>query len=134
VCNFITLYCETKDSNYLEQADALIKDVHNTLGKDRKLQRRLGASSDEDPLKGGLRIGKVDPEGTSDGDGQYFHYLTKWMFCLNRMSIVRKDDKYNNWAIQLAKAVHNAFVKDQDKQRPRMFWKMNIALTVCFTC
>jgi hypothetical protein len=130
VCNYATLYCETKDTQYLDQADALIKTVHDTLGKDRRLEERLGDSTDENPLKGGLRIGKKDPEGTRDGDGQYFHYLTKWMFCLNRMAIAKKDDKYNNWAIQLAKAIHNSFVRDQDKERPRMYWKMSIDLSV----
>jgi hypothetical protein len=82
VCNYITLYCETKEQQYLDQADILINDVHDTLGKDRKLQSRLDGATDQDPLKGGLRIGKADPEGTRDGDGQYFHYLTKWMYCL----------------------------------------------------
>ncbi len=37
VCNFITLYHETMDENYLLRADSLIEDVHNTLGRDRKV-------------------------------------------------------------------------------------------------
>lgn len=35
VCNFITLWNETRDDLYLNLADALIEDVHNVLGKDR---------------------------------------------------------------------------------------------------
>jgi hypothetical protein len=31
--------------------------------RDRRGERRLGDSTDENPLRGGLRIGKVDPEG-----------------------------------------------------------------------
>lgn len=49
-----------------------------------------------------MRIGKEDPEGTSDGDGQYYHYLTKWMVALNRMSLAKGDPKYNKWAIQVS--------------------------------
>jgi len=128
VCNFITLYYETKQSRYLDQADALIKIVHNVLGKDRQGKARLGDSTDDNPLKGGLRIGKADPEGTPDGDGQYFHYLTKWMFALNRMSKARNDSKYNNWAIQLAKATHSRFVYGGDSDSPHMYWKMSIDL------
>lgn len=55
----------------------MVKDVHDVLGKSREGTARLGAATDEHPTLGGMRIGKSDPEGTSDGDGQYFHYLTK---------------------------------------------------------
>ena len=61
----------------LTQAELLVKEVHNVLGKSRDGAARLGGASDEHPTAGGMRIGKPDPEGTSDGDGQYFHYLTK---------------------------------------------------------
>lgn len=140
VCNFITLYYENGGKTgkqregarrdyhtYLDQADALINEVHNVLGKTRNGSRRLGTSTDEHPLRGGLRIGKVDPEGTPDGDGQYFHYLTKWMFALNRMSIARKDPKYNDLAIELAEAVHDKFLHTKFGA-PRLCWKMSIDL------
>jgi len=128
VCNYITLYCETGEEKYLDQADALIRDVHETLGKDRKLKNRLGSSDDEHPLRGGLRIGKEHEEGHPDGDGQYFHYLTKWMLALNRMSLARNDRHYNDWAIELAEAIHDKFVISSSG-RPRMFWKMSIDLS-----
>jgi len=141
VCNFITLYYENGGKpnalrkgasrgnylSYLDQADALINDVHSVLGKTRDGKRRLGDSTDEHPLRGGLRIGKEDEEGTMDGDGQYFHYLTKWMFALNRMSVARNDPKYNNLAIELAEAVHDKFVHKRLGE-PRMYWKMSIDL------
>jgi len=129
VCNYITLYYETGESKYLDAADALIDNVHNTLGKDRTGKHRLGNATDQEPLKGGLRIGKVDPEGTPDGDGQYFHYLTKWMFALNRMSIARGISKYNDWAVQMAKCVHPHFVSQRESSRPRMHWKISIDLS-----
>ena len=66
---------------YLDMADALISDVHETLGRHRHGEHsRLGRASDNSPLLGGLRIGKEAEEDEEDGDGQYFHYLTKWMF------------------------------------------------------
>lgn len=58
-----------------------------------------------------------------DQDGQYYHYLTKWMFALNRMTLVTGQPHYNAWAMELAKAAHKGFVKDG-----RMFWKMSIDL------
>ncbi len=95
---------------YLDQAEVLIKEVHDTLGKDRKGKSRLGAATDAHPLLGGLRIGKEYPEGHPDGDGQYFHYLTKWMFALNKMSIAKDDRIYNDWAVELAESIHDKFV------------------------
>jgi hypothetical protein len=129
VCNFITLYYETGDFKYLDAADSLIKNVHDVLGKDRSGRTRLGNATDEEPLKGGLRIGKSDPEGMPDGDGQYFHYLTKWMFALNRMSMARNTPKYNDWAVQMAKSVHPHFVYQRDSNRPRMHWKISIDMS-----
>jgi len=113
----------------LLEADALIKNVHDVLGKDRQGNKRLDDATDEEPLKGGLRIGKIDPEGTPDGDGQYFHYLTKWMYALNRMSVAKQDIKYNNWAIQMAKAVHPRFVYRTGQNELHMYWKMSIDLS-----
>ena len=60
-------------------------------------------------------------EGGSDGDGQYHHYLTLWMFALNRLSKATNDRSYNEQAIALAKAIHPHFF---DKGRRRMYWKI----------
>lgn len=60
-------------------------------------------------------------------DGQYYHYLTKWMFALNRMSVVTEDQQFNDWAVQLAKAVHPHFVT-RSAGHLRMFWKVSIDL------
>ncbi|CAF0754168.1 unnamed protein product [Didymodactylos carnosus] len=128
VCNYLTLYHETNDQQYLQQADLLIKNVHDTLGYERTRQKRLDSATEEHPTKGGLRIGKIDEEGTHDGDGQYFHYLTKWAFALSRMSIAKKDPQYNDWAIELIKVIHPRFVYDIDTEHPHMYWKMRIDL------
>jgi hypothetical protein len=129
VCNYITLFYETGDKKFLEQADALVLNVHDTLGKDRTLKNRLDGATDDQPTKGGLRIGKEDPEGTSDGDGQYYHYLTKWMLALNRMTVAKDDQKYNNWAIQMAENIHPRFVYNRESSHPHMYWKMSIDLS-----
>jgi len=51
------------------------------------------------------------------------------MFALNRLSLASSDKKYNDQAIELAKAIHPAFVYDRDKPRPRMVWKMSVDLS-----
>ncbi|KAF1325804.1 hypothetical protein FI667_g8845, partial [Globisporangium splendens] len=127
VCNYISLYYAgaRQDPKLLDQADALIQDVHRELGCYRNSQRYLGDANGNEPLRGGLRIGKEDEQE----DGQYFHYLTKWMFALNRMSIARGDPKYNAWAIQLAQAAHRSFViHGLGGHALRMVWKMSVDL------
>ncbi|TFK49004.1 hypothetical protein OE88DRAFT_453149 [Heliocybe sulcata] len=128
VVNFISLVRLTADTYYLTLAERLIERVHDVLGRTRDGSRRLPGATDEEPLKGGLRIGKIKETGP-DGDGQYFHYLTVWMFALNRMWLISEELKYNDLAIQLARAVHPAFVVDRDSTRPRMYWKMSMDLS-----
>ncbi|CAF0880954.1 unnamed protein product [Rotaria sordida] len=129
VCNFLTLYRETNDIKYLEQADALINNVHDTLGYERNVKKRLGNATDEYPTRGGLRIGKIEDEGSHDGDGQYFHYLTKWAFALSRMAKIKNDQRYIRWAIDLIKAIHPHFVYRDRNNQLHMYWKMSIDLT-----
>jgi len=92
------------------------------------------------PTKGGLRIGKemnerapsdrFDESLEWDSDGQYYHYLTKWMHALNRVSRVTGDRTYNIWAIELAKTVHAVFVHVPSfGGQKRMYWKMSIDLS-----
>lgn len=79
VVNYISLAAETGEKRYLSQADSLINAVHGTLGRERGGHHmpRLGGATNDHPCLGGLRIGKTHPEGHPDGDGQYFHYITK---------------------------------------------------------
>jgi hypothetical protein len=42
-------------------------------------------------------------------DGQYYHYLTKLMHALNRVSQATRDSSYNIWAVELAKTAHARF-------------------------
>lgn len=124
VLNFITLSRLTQSDSYLLCAARLINAVHSILGRTRSQDKYLPRASPERPLSGGLRIGK-DSDTGPDRDGQYHHYLTLWMFALNRMSAASGDKKYNSLAIELAKAIHPAFVVDRNSSRPHMRWKMS---------
>lgn len=121
--NFLTLFKETGQQQYLTQAERLATTVHDVLGRTRDGQARLPGASDENPVGGGLRIGKME-EGGQDGDGQYHHYLTIWMFALNRLSMASQEWKWNEHAIALAKAIHPRFFIGRETERPRMVWKI----------
>ncbi len=147
VCNFLSLYCRTGEEQYKRLAVALIDQVHSVLGKHRKDDPRRGwisGLSDEEgkdhPTAGGLRIGKkLNERGRDDAfderlewdrDGQYFHYLTKWMHALCRASAVTAESQYCRWAIELAKAAHAGFiVADAPDGNRRLLWKMSIDLS-----
>ena len=147
VCNFLELNRRTKNDRYKELALSLVDQVHATLGRHREDDRRSGWLSGlgeregtDHPTRGGLRIGKSLPERTVDEmpdeelawdqDGQYYHYLTKWMHALERVCRMTGDAKYARWGIELAQAAHSAFVYTPGSAgRRRMFWKMSIDLS-----
>jgi hypothetical protein len=87
------------EPHYGELALRLVDQVHHVLGRHRPEDPRTGwisglpeAEGEAHPTRGGLRIGKPLPERSAEGpfderlewdrDGQYFHYLTKWMHAL----------------------------------------------------
>lgn len=127
VLNFITLYKLTGTPLYLSHATTLATTVHEVLGRTRDQKNCLPGATDANPLGGGLRIGKEDAHG-SDPDGQYHHYLTLWMFALNRLAVSSGTKSWNESAISLAKAIHPHFVYNRNTSRPRMYWKMSIDL------
>lgn len=147
VCNFLELYSRTGDEKYRLLALSLVDQVHNILGRHREDDQRAGWISGLDekegkihPTKGGLRIGKKinerkpsDPYDENlewDRDGQYYHYLTKWMHALNRISGVTGDSTYNIRALELAKTAHACFTYvPLSGGRRRMYWKMSIDLS-----
>lgn len=135
VINLLTMhkeYCRAgnpvNDDRYLLIAGRLIEAVHDVLGRTRDGLSRLPGATDDNPLGGGLRIGKTDEHG-SDCDGQYHHYLTIWMFALNRMSKASGDNTYNRMAVELARAIHPKFFVDRSGPKPRMVWKMSMDLS-----
>lgn len=147
VCNFLQLHLETGEKIYLQLALKLVDQVHLILGKHHRDSEQHGWLSglDEEqallhPTRGGLRIGKPLPERQAgeapderlewDRDGQYFHYLTKWMHALNRVSQVTGKSIYNQWALELAKVAHAAFCYTPPwGGGKRMYWKMSVDLT-----
>lgn len=145
VCNFLSLYRKTRDDEYRQLALSLVDQVHNVLGKHREDDPRHGWISGlsdkagaQHPTAGGLRIGKTlnerrpsdayDERLEWDRDGQYFHYLTKWMHALYRASAVTGEAQYCRWAIELAKAAHAGFARAAGGNRG-LLWKMSIDLS-----
>jgi hypothetical protein len=115
VCNFLGLARLTGERSYTDRALQLVDQVHHVLGRYRADDPRtgwisgLGAREGEShPTRGGLRIGKKLPERRPgepldqrlewDRDGQYFHYLTKWMHALDQVSTATRDPRFNVWA------------------------------------
>lgn len=147
VCNFFELYRQTSDRRFRKLALALIDQVHETLGRHRPDDVRQGWISGlvekegrEHPTVGGLRIGKSLPERRPgeplddrlewDQDGQYFHYLTKWMHALHRASQFTGDANFNRMARELAYTAHARFIYRLPSGGPkRMYWKMSIDLS-----
>ncbi len=146
VCNCLGLARTTADPAWQDLALRLIDQVHRVLGRYREDAPRSGwlsGLSDDDaqahPAAGGLRIGKPLPERRPDEpfdeqlewdrDGQYFHYLTRWMHALDQTSRATGDPRYNVWARELALTAFGAFVhRDGEGLPPRMYWKMSTDL------
>jgi len=146
VCGFLGLYRSTSDARHLETARKLVEQVHEVLGRHRPDDPRTGWISglDEEegrsrPTAGGLRIGKPEPERRPDEphdprrewdrDGQYYHYLTRWMVALQRMATVTGEPHYHRWAVELAEVAHRAFFATGGRVGDRhMYWKMSIEL------
>jgi hypothetical protein len=147
VCNYLELFHNTDDKKYQDLALRLVDQVHRILGRHRDDDVRTGCISGLNsqegkmhPTIGGLRIGKQLNELQNqeslndplewDRDGQYYHYLIKWMHALNRVSRVTGDSTYTRWAIELAKTTHAAFTYlPTSGGQKRMYWKMSIDLS-----
>jgi hypothetical protein len=126
VCNFLELFARTGEPKYREYAISLIDQVHQVLGRYRHDDVRHGWISglDEEtgrlhPTVAGLRIGKPLKERQNaepfderlewDRDGQYFHYLTKWMHALCQTAVIENKPEYARWAGELAAAAFQGF-------------------------
>lgn len=147
VCNFLGLYREIGEEQYRKLALDLVRQVHSTLGWHRTDDQRKGWISGLDekegsqhPAIGGLRIGKemnerkpgepYDESQEWDRDGQYYHYLTKWMHALAKVALATGYSEYTKWAMELAKTAHASFTyATSPRARKRMYWKMSIDLS-----
>jgi len=146
VCNYLSLHQTRGDDAFLERAAQLVNQVHEVLGAYAENDARsgwLGGMNDVEharaPTRAGLRIGKQSPErGPNeafdereewDRDGQYFHYLTRWMHALERMAETTGEARYHRWAFDLAIAAFDGFVhRPAGDESPRMYWKMSVDL------
>ncbi len=146
VCNFLGLYRQTGREKYLHLALDLVDQVHETLGRHRDDDPRSGWISGLDngvgqlhPTAGGLRIGKRSAERPAgepfdeklewERDGQYYHYLTKWMHGLCCTARVIGNPVYVTWARELAERAHNAFCQSGPGDAKHLYWKMSIDLS-----
>jgi len=147
VCNYLELFRQTGKEQYQQDAKRLVSQVHGVLGRHREDDSRHGWISglgeqegEQHPTQGGLRIGKelgdrgpdepYDEHLEWERDGQYFHYLTKWMHALDCLARVTGDAVYNRWALELAKSAHARFTYTPWGGGPkRMYWKMSIDLS-----
>ncbi len=147
VCNWLQLYRQSSKEQHLQSALALIDQVHETLGRHRCDDSRAGwisGLSEEEgrlhPTSGGLRIGKrlgerkpgdpYDDRFEWERDGQYYHYLTKWMHALCQTADVTNNPLYSQWACELARSTHRAFVHQWRPGASRqLYWKMSIDLS-----
>ena len=147
VCNYLELYRRTGEPDFLQLALKLVDQVHQILGRHRKdgvhsgwLSGLDGEQALQHPTLGGLRIGKrlnerlpneaVNASLEWEQDGQYFHYLTKWMHALNCVSRDTGKSIYNQWALELARVTHAAFTYTPSTGgTKRLYWKMSIDLS-----
>lgn len=146
VCNFLELHTETGAGHDRALAERLVDQVHRILGRHRDDDSRTGwisGLSEQDgrthPTRGGLRIGKqlserspgepYDPRSEWDRDGQYFHYLARWMHALGRLAAVTGRRDALLWAIELAQSAYRGFAHAARDGRPSLVWKMSIDLT-----
>jgi hypothetical protein len=146
VCNYLDLFRATGEERWRGLALRLVDQVHHSLGMHRDEEPRRGwisgldvAQGEDHPTIGGLRIGKRLDERRRgepynerlelERDGQYFHYLTKWMHALNRVSRATNDPAYLRWAMELAATAYSRFTFDHPGSgQKRMYWKMSIDL------
>ena len=128
VGNLLGLSRVTSEPLYRELALRLIDRVHHTLGRHRADDPRCGwisglgeSEGEAHPTRGGLRIGKkLSERGPAEPfhedlewerDGQYFHYLTKWMQALDLAARETRVSRFNVWARELAQAACAAFAR-----------------------
>ena len=83
---YVSLFRETGEQSWLDQAKWLVGDVDRVLGRPR-----------------GYRIGEA-----ADRDGQYFHYLAMWLYALACLG--EHNPAYREKGIRIAKDIHRPFV------------------------
>jgi hypothetical protein len=144
VQTFFALAHAGTGSIYKERALQLIDEVHHHLGRHHPQDGRKGWISglpeekgQQHPTKGGLRIGKAlrerrldepfDDRLEWDRDGQYFHYITRWIQALLHAVQETRDKQYAVLAAELILATGKFIYKTAGGGR--MYWKMSTDLS-----
>ena len=127
---FFALHNITGQDEFINYAIRTIDLVHEHLGKFHPDDNRKGFISglkDEEakqhPTLRGLRIGKSLPEREKnecynfqlewERDGQYFHYISRWIQALLRAQKETAEVKYATWASELFLST-DKFIYEQD--------------------
>ncbi len=105
VCNLLELHRVTGEAEHLATALRLVDEVHETLGE------------------------AFDERLEWERDGQYFHYLTKWMHALARVARATGDRARLLQAIELARAAHAGFTVALPGGGKRLLGKTSIDLS-----
>jgi len=147
VCLYLGLYRLTGRPHDRELALRLVEQVHHVLGRHRPDDARAGwisglseAEGERHPTAGGLRIGKklpersvgerYDPHAEWDRDGQYYHYLTRWMLALHAVHQATGAAYFHRWAVELADRAQAAFRhRLEGTEEVFLVWKMSIDLS-----
>jgi hypothetical protein len=79
----VSLYAESRERSYLDQAEWIVAEVDRVLGRPR-----------------GIRIGEAP-----DRDGQYFHYLAMWLYALAVLG--RHIPDYTRKGVELVRQIHD---------------------------
>lgn len=133
-----------ENKEYRIRALKLIDLVHEHLGRHHPEDPRKGWISglpEEEgklhPTSGGLRIGKRLPERRTDEsynsqlewerDGQYFHYITRWVTALLQAGDETGEERYALWARELMLAAGKFLF--QNDSGTGIYWKMDTELT-----
>ena len=112
-------------NTYRRACDKLIQTVHECLGSPRSNDKDDAMKNDPSSPTGhvGLRIGKLDSRKITDYgmefDGQYWHYIDKWLLALARSGHV-------NEGIHIAKSCFPAFF---DAGHGGIRWKVSVDST-----
>ena len=115
----------SKEIQYRKAANVLVDVVHNCLGSPRSSKAMDAMAKDPSSPTGhvGLRIGKVTTRQVTDYgmsyDGQYWHYIDKWLLALARSGHVEDG-------IRIAKSCFPAFF---DAEGGGIRWKLSVDAT-----
>lgn len=147
VCLYLGLHRFTGRPRDRELALRLVDQVHHVLGRHRPDDARTGwisglseTKGEHHPTAGGLRIGKklpersvgepYDPRAEWDRDGQYYHYLARWMLALHAVHQATGAPYFHRWAVELADRAQAGFRRRlSGTEGVFLVWKMSIDLS-----